>query len=313
MQHFLLVFYVLFFATGFMGGAALLLFDMRVRSRLLKPLLSFQLLFLIGMGLIIVYVYLENLPGGLAPSVSRNILVILMGINAAVYWMVILIIRRIAPASARGKPLYVGAQIFSALAAARSLANIYVVVGSYAGADAAALLAGSPLWQISPHLISLPAMLTFGLIARGPLSPAEPRALRPLVRAYGLCAIVFAPIGLVEFAIQATGIPWLASLSLEHLFYLAWNVVSMSAAIQLFRPAENGDAMFESVPRERVEALGLSPREAEMAVMIARGLANKEIADELHISPATVRTHIYNLYQKAGARSRVELLNIVRG
>jgi DNA-binding CsgD family transcriptional regulator len=117
----------------------------------------------------------------------------------------------------------------------------------------------------------------------------------------------------VEFAIQATGIPWLASLSLEHLFYLAWNIVSMSAAVQLFRPAENGDAMFESVPRERIEALGLSPREAEMAVMIARGLANKEIADELHISPATVRTHIYNLYQKAGARSRVELLNIVRG
>ncbi|MFO8064944.1 MAG: helix-turn-helix transcriptional regulator, partial [Spirochaetia bacterium] len=75
----------------------------------------------------------------------------------------------------------------------------------------------------------------------------------------------------------------------------------------------SGDAMFESVPRERIDALGLSPREAEMAVMIARGLANKEIADELHISPATVRTHIYNLYQKAGARSRIELLNIVRG
>jgi DNA-binding NarL/FixJ family response regulator len=49
-----------------------------------------------------------------------------------------------------------------------------------------------------------------------------------------------------------------------------------------------------------------------MAVMIARGLANKEIAAELNISPATVRTHIYNLYQKVGARSRVELLNKLR-
>ena len=49
-----------------------------------------------------------------------------------------------------------------------------------------------------------------------------------------------------------------------------------------------------------------------MSIMIARGLANKEIAGELGISPATVRTHIYNLYQKAGARSRVELLNKLR-
>lgn len=304
MQHFLLVFYVLFFATGFMGVAALLLFGMRVRSRLIKPLLGFQLLFLIGMGLIIVYVYLQNLPGEPPPAVSRSILVILMGINASVYWMVILMLRRIAPASARRKPVYVVALLFSALAAIRSLANIFFIVGSYSV---------TPLWQISPHILSAVAMGSFGLVARGPLSSAEPRALGPLVRAYGLCSIAFAPIQLVEYAIQATGVPWLASLSLDHLFYLAWNVVSMSAAIQLMKPAENGAAMFETVPRERVEALGLSPREAEMAVMIARGLANKEIAGELHISPATVRTHIYNLYQKAGARSRVELLNKLRG
>jgi DNA-binding CsgD family transcriptional regulator len=95
-------------------------------------------------------------------------------------------------------------------------------------------------------------------------------------------------------------------------FYFAWNVVSMSAAIRVFRPVESGVPMLDSVPAERVRALGLSAREAEMAVMIGRGLANKEIAAELNISPATVRTHIYNLYQKAGARSRVELLNKLR-
>ena len=68
----------------------------------------------------------------------------------------------------------------------------------------------------------------------------------------------------------------------------------------------------DSVPEERIRALGLSTREVEMSIMIARGLANKEIAGELGISPATVRTHIYNLYQKVGARSRVELLNKLR-
>ena len=86
----------------------------------------------------------------------------------------------------------------------------------------------------------------------------------------------------------------------------------MTAAVRLFKPGNSGVAALDSVPEERIQALGLSAREAEMAVLIARGLANKEIAAELNISPATVRTHIYNLYQKANAGSRVELLNKLR-
>jgi DNA-binding CsgD family transcriptional regulator len=132
------------------------------------------------------------------------------------------------------------------------------------------------------------------------------------MKAYGLCALVFAPMGLVEFAVDAAFLPWLPSLSTDHFFYLAWNIVSMTAAVRLFTPGEGGVPMLDSVPEERMRSLGLSAREAEMAVLIARGLANKEIAADLGISPATVRTHIYNLYQKAGARSRVELLNKLR-
>jgi DNA-binding CsgD family transcriptional regulator len=152
-------------------------------------------------------------------------------------------------------------------------------------------------------------MAAFGVTARGHLSPKEPAVLRPLIHAYGLCALIFAPIGVVEYAIQSAGLPWLPYLSLDHFFYLSWNVISMSAAIRLFKPAEKGAPVLDAVPDERVQALSLSAREAEMAVMIARGMANKEIAAELHISPATVRTHIYNLYRKADASSRVELLN----
>ena len=48
-----------------------------------------------------------------------------------------------------------------------------------------------------------------------------------------------------------------------------------------------------------------------MATLIAQGLTNKEIAFKLGISEATVRTHIYNLFQKVGAQSRIELLNLL--
>lgn len=61
MQHVLIVFNILFFATGFMGVTALALLKVRLQSRLLGPLLVFQSLFLAGMGLIVVYFYLAGL------------------------------------------------------------------------------------------------------------------------------------------------------------------------------------------------------------------------------------------------------------
>jgi DNA-binding CsgD family transcriptional regulator len=309
MQNFLLVFYVLFFATGFMGGTALVLLSMKVRSRVLRPLLAFQLLFLLGMGLAIVYFYLESLPGGLDRGVGLTILLIVMGINAAVWGVVVVIIRRISPRSSSGRGYPLTAEILAWLVIAKSIANMVQMALSHTGAGGIVPPAADETWLLGGHILSGLAMAAFGVTARGPISRNEPAVLHPLFRAYGLCAIIFAPIGVIEYAVQSAQLPWLSYISLDHLFYLSWNAISMSAALRLFRPAEAGSPLLDAVPQERVQALSLSAREVEMAVMIARGLANKEIAAELNISPATVRTHIYNLYRKAGARSRVELIN----
>jgi DNA-binding NarL/FixJ family response regulator len=50
----------------------------------------------------------------------------------------------------------------------------------------------------------------------------------------------------------------------------------------------------------------LTPREAEVLRLVARGLANKEIARELDLSVHTVERHLTNLYPKIGCRSRTE-------
>ncbi|TVR02326.1 MAG: LuxR family transcriptional regulator, partial [Spirochaetaceae bacterium] len=154
------------------------------------------------------------------------------------------------------------------------------------------------IWALAGHVIVTLALAKFGLTARGPLNPDEPEAIRTLIRRYGLWALVFAPAGLIEFAVEIARIPWLPTISLDHLLYLSLNLVSMSAAIQLFKPDASGTTIMDAVPAERRRILNLSAREAEIAVLIARGMANKQIAAELGISPATVRTHIYNLYQK---------------
>ena len=51
----------------------------------------------------------------------------------------------------------------------------------------------------------------------------------------------------------------------------------------------------------------LTVREEEVLVTVARGRTNSEIADELHISLGTVKTHLGSLMDKLGARNRVEL------
>jgi DNA-binding NarL/FixJ family response regulator len=53
---------------------------------------------------------------------------------------------------------------------------------------------------------------------------------------------------------------------------------------------------------------GLTEREVEVLTLVARGMSNGEIADELVISPATAKTHVAHLLAKLGARDRVQLV-----
>ncbi|GGV92187.1 DNA-binding response regulator [Streptomyces gelaticus] len=59
----------------------------------------------------------------------------------------------------------------------------------------------------------------------------------------------------------------------------------------------------------------LTPRELEVLVLIAEGLSNTEIARRLHISQATVKSHINNLFAKTGVRDRAQAVRYayVRG
>ncbi|HEU5125461.1 MAG TPA: response regulator transcription factor [Verrucomicrobiae bacterium] len=54
------------------------------------------------------------------------------------------------------------------------------------------------------------------------------------------------------------------------------------------------------------EADNLSPREAQVLELLAKGFLYKEIADAMHVSYATVHTHIRHIYEKLHVRSRTE-------
>jgi DNA-binding NarL/FixJ family response regulator len=55
-------------------------------------------------------------------------------------------------------------------------------------------------------------------------------------------------------------------------------------------------------------AAGITAREADVLRLVAGGLANKQIAARLHLSPRTVEKHVESLLRKTGAHSRTGLV-----
>src|SRR5262249_20716936 len=59
------------------------------------------------------------------------------------------------------------------------------------------------------------------------------------------------------------------------------------------------------LPRARRERpAGLSRRESQVLSLLARGLSNRDMASQLHVSPDTVKRHVQHIYDKIGLSTR---------
>jgi DNA-binding NarL/FixJ family response regulator len=84
-----------------------------------------------------------------------------------------------------------------------------------------------------------------------------------------------------------------------------------SSARALRLAAQCGGATTPAI-RSAARPLPLSSREREIAMMVASGLSNREIADQLTVSVRTVEGHIYRACIKLDVADRDELAKIVR-
>lgn len=56
----------------------------------------------------------------------------------------------------------------------------------------------------------------------------------------------------------------------------------------------------------------LTPREAQVLALVARGLSNEAIAAELVLTPKTVRNYVSRIYDKLGVQSRAQAIVLAR-
>jgi DNA-binding NarL/FixJ family response regulator len=79
--------------------------------------------------------------------------------------------------------------------------------------------------------------------------------------------------------------------------------------------AEARDDPDERPPRNRLlSEVELSPRERDVLALVAEGRSNKAIAEQLFVSPNTIKTHVASLLHKLHADTRVQLAALaVRG
>jgi DNA-binding NarL/FixJ family response regulator len=94
------------------------------------------------------------------------------------------------------------------------------------------------------------------------------------------------------------------STSLEELLATVRNVAASPLS-----PSDEGGAW--GMPQRVLKdsdghADGLSEREVEILLHAARGMSNQQIAASLHLSEATVKRHLANIYIKLGVKSRAE-------
>ncbi len=107
------------------------------------------------------------------------------------------------------------------------------------------------------------------------------------------------------------------------LFYLVWNILSLYFGYKYFgsfvdtQSADQKGSMVIALEQDKVdgrfyEKYKITNREKEVILLLAKGYSYNRISEELVISLTTARTHIYNIYQKTGAKNKVELINLMK-
>lgn len=168
--------------------------------------------------------------------------------------------------------------------------------------QAAALISGSVTVQRAAQymlllLFAVLALIVIEAIARIYLPVSTPAGKAGLKFLRLIPAAIPAAAAL-HFLLPASLNPFVPPLALIFFLTLAVMVYTRQTT-DSGHPGHTRDAVFEKA--------GMTPREREIALMLAEGLSYKEISARLYIAVSTMQTHVSRIYGKMGVNSKTEL------
>lgn len=132
-----------------------------------------------------------------------------------------------------------------------------------------------------------------------------------VVGVFCVCCVVSMGAGMAVFAAlgEQAQVVSLCILAVYLMAMVLSEVRSATGSPQASSPAP--PTALDELCTQLAESYGLSSRESEILPYLARGRGAKAVAEKLHISPETVRTHSKRIYEKMGVHTREELLDLI--
>ncbi len=202
-----------------------------------------------------------------------------------------------------GPPRKLTYRLLDAATAAIVALSILRVATGWKDVSAVAALPNSILRLVLFALVGGALVLTLVFQSRLP----DRSLYKAVIVQAGALALLFPFVFLEDLGLFAPpGFPFLAG----ELLILA---TSLSAALHARKSRMRPKYVAGKVPSPYfAEHFGISGRELEIVTGVLEGLGNNAIAERLFISPRTVEKHLYNIYQKAGIKNRLQLYNLLR-
>lgn len=134
------------------------------------------------------------------------------------------------------------------------------------------------------------------------------KEIRRILRVIAVLQWIFYPIMIYE-GVKYTVFPY--GVSSFALFYFLFNIIWLAFVTRYLHFPELKIVEYTDALNNLFNIYKISPREQEIVKLLMEGLSYKQISSYLFISYETVKTHINNIYNKAGVKSKMELAALV--
>lgn len=139
------------------------------------------------------------------------------------------------------------------------------------------------------------------------LKSIENPDLRRAIKMMIILVAIYVPLQIAVFDSQ----PIIIRLY-RNIFHLLVNTISIVLAAKYFFIQTPSIMERIEIDEHFCEKFAITSREKEVIGLLLKGLSIKEISGKLDRSLKTIDTHIYNIYQKTGVHSKMELLNTIK-